>query len=367
MKKGDKKGSKLVDDLKATLDKEKKSVEKRLKVKQEKIDHLVAELNATRDSVGEKHSVADAAIRQTEEASARAEALEASHAALSEQLEVRDQAVCGVSGELELVREQLSEAEVKVEELGASAEAERKGAEAAREEAEAARGDVAQLQSKLSAQKDASEDSEAALRAKAEQMVGASRSGTREMEREVDTLQAKLTELSKATERAVEEKDNVEGEFVKYKTRSHVMLKKKEEELRKAVAQAATTQTAGEELESLRSKLGALKEGNDRLEAELAAAQDLAETASEAAAVAPAGGGAGGDDGGGVGGSSEELARVTRKLEGVLAREKSLTQDLAAMLEDSGERAHIPSQSAAPSGFQALFVSERVIVVGYCC
>ena len=94
---GDKKGSKLVDDLKAALDKEKKSqgthytpdnectiqipsklplilgifmtclwsgVGKVLKQKQDKIDHLVAELNATRDSVGEKHSVADAAIRQ---------------------------------------------------------------------------------------------------------------------------------------------------------------------------------------------------------------------------------------------------------------------------------------------------------------
>ena len=65
------------------------------------------------------------------------------------------------------------------------------------------------------------------------------------------------------------------------------------------------------------------------------AAQDAAETASkQAAAVAPAAGAAA-VGGGGGGASGEELARVTRKLEAVAAREKALTQDLAAMLEDS--------------------------------
>ena len=69
LKKGGKKGSALVDDLKASLEKEKKERAKAVKSKQTQIEQLRAELNATRGSVDEKHSVADAAIRQTERTS----------------------------------------------------------------------------------------------------------------------------------------------------------------------------------------------------------------------------------------------------------------------------------------------------------
>lgn len=147
------------------------------------------------------------------------------------------------------------------------------------------------------------------LRARAEEMVGSARQGMRELERcasigvhvcvleydsailafnnfgrgrEVEELQQKVDDTTKEAERAMEERDNNNAEFIKlvstsigssayvdekcsttdsknetsykshlagacayrYKTRSHMMLKKKEEELRRSMESAPQAEGA---------------------------------------------------------------------------------------------------------------------------
>jgi hypothetical protein len=162
----------------------------------------------------------------------------------------------------------------------------------------------------------------------------------------VEGLRQELLEKVKEAERAAEERDNNQAEFVKYKTRSHVMLKKKEEELRRAVAAAPQAEGA---LKEALSQVEELTHRNDSLQQELndatapadvsASAAAAAAAATSAASAASAACSGGGDGSGASGASAVELARLTQALEELRSasaqREKSLTQDMEALLEDS--------------------------------